>query len=93
MLQGLRDVWLPWLLFLGTISVGVVLLALVIAVPFAIEHIPATVPLVPMYADDGAVRRTSIAAGLGLIVTACVFFRPGRRMPTSKKPPPDMAGA
>jgi hypothetical protein len=34
-----------------------------------------------LFAHDAALRRTSLASAAGLVVTACVFFRPGRRPP------------
>jgi hypothetical protein len=96
MLQELRDYWLPLLLFAGTLLVAVVLLLLVALMPFVVENVP-TVPVLPLFADDATVRRSSIAGAIGLIVTAFVFFRPnaaalGRK--SAKKPPGDsMAGA
>jgi hypothetical protein len=95
MLQELRDYWLPLMLFAGTLLVAVVLSLLVALMPFVVEYV-AEVPVLPLFADDAIVRRSSIAGAIGLIVTAFVFFRPnasvlGRR---SKKPPGDtMAGA
>ena len=94
MWQELRDYWLPLMLFAAALFVAVVLLALAIAMPFAIEYLPS-VPLLQLFAEDATVQRSSIAGAIGLIVTAFVFFRPGAsRKPSTKKPPHDtVAGA
>ncbi len=98
MWQDLRDYWLPLLLFSAALLVGGGLLALVLGMPFLLEYLPFTHPLLDLYASDATVRRSSIAGAVGLIVTAFVFFRPKTpslsRKPSSKKMPPDtMAGA
>jgi hypothetical protein len=98
MLQELRDYWLPRMLFCGIMLVAIVLLALVTAMPFLLEELPFTHPLLQMFAEDVTVRRTALAGAIGLVVTACVFFRPNGTMParkaSAKKPPADtMAGA
>ncbi len=96
MLQELRDYWLPLMLFCGAMLVAILLLAVVTALPFLIEELPFTHPLLEMFAADATVRRASIAGAIGLIVTACVFFRPdpAARKRSPKKPPHDtMAGA
>ena len=95
-LQELRDYWLPLMLFTGTLLVAVGLLLLVTLMPFVVEYLPV-IPVLPLFADDATVRRSSIAGAIGLIVTAFVFFRPnasvlGRK--SVKKPAGDtMAGA
>ena len=97
MLQELRDYWLPMMLFCGVMLVAIVLLAVVTALPFLIEELPFSHPLLEMFAEDATVRRTSIAGAIGLVVTACVFFRPNAavlaRKASAKKPPDTMAGA
>jgi hypothetical protein len=41
-----------------------------------------------LFAGDPVVRRTTLASGIGLTVTACVFFRvPGARSATRKPSP------
>jgi hypothetical protein len=72
--------------------------------------IVAAVALAPLYDDggnravavlarDAALRRTCLASAAGLVVSACVFFRPGPRATTEAMPPPrrprsgGMAGA
>jgi hypothetical protein len=85
MLERLREIWLPRFLFLLTTTAA---LALLLAVPLAPcldrEEGPA---LVRLFAQDAVVRRTAVASGLGLLVTACVFFRPVP--PKEKQRPPD----
>ena len=93
MWQELRDYWLPMMLFAATLLLAIALVLAVIVAPF----LPAVHVLIELYAADATVRRTSLAAAVGLIVTAFVFFRPNasvlsRKSP--KKPPHDtMAGA
>ena len=98
MWQELRDYWLPLLLFVAALFVAVVLLTLVFAMPFAIEHLPLTHPLLEMFAEDATVRRSSIASAIGLIVTAFIFFRPNasvlaRKAPAKKSAQDTVAGA
>ena len=90
MRERLREVWLPRLLFVLTSAAG---LGLLLAVPLGPclggRDGPAVLRL---FAGDAVVRRTAVASGLGLLVTACVFFRPVP--PKEQKRPPDpMAGA
>jgi hypothetical protein len=58
--------------------------------------------LVAIFARDATVRRTVIASAIGLLVTACVFFRPAepsrpvkrkRKQPGPSPPPAGAAGA
>lgn len=96
MLRELRDYWLPMMLFCGSMLVAIALLAAVTIMPLVIDALPAGQPLLEMFARDATVRRTALAGAIGLIVTACVFFRPNpaARKPTPKRPPHDtMAGA
>ena len=100
----LRLPWLPRLLFRFTLAVSALLLALVFLAP--VLHNQFLPPgrwsrLLALFAQDAAVRHTSVAAGLGLLVTAWVFFRRPRPLPRpavrrgrrGKPPPPDIAGA
>jgi hypothetical protein len=97
MLQELRDYWLPLMLFVGAILLALALLVIVTALPFVIDDLPLEHSLLKTFAEDATVRRTSIAGAIGLIVTACVFFRPNRSVlarSAPKKPANDtMAGA
>jgi hypothetical protein len=96
MLQELRDYWLPLMLFCGAMLVAILLLVVVTVMPFLIEELPISHPLLGMFAEDATVRRTAIAGAIGLIVTACIFFRPdpAARKRAPKKPPHNtMAGA
>jgi hypothetical protein len=57
--------------------------------------------LVALFARDATLRRTTLASTVGLIVTACVFFRPPggfrsrtrKPKPTKPPPPPTVVGA
>jgi hypothetical protein len=53
-----------------------------------------------VFARDAAMRRTAVAAALGLVVTACIFFRTPadaralwRRSKPPRTPPQSIAGA
>lgn len=81
------------LLFVLTVGAALLLLAGVIAAPWFDDsaHDPRTP--VALFARDPALRRTSLASAVGLIVTACIFFR-RRRLPLPpKRPPTTIAGA
>jgi hypothetical protein len=85
MLERLRETWLPRLLFVLTSAAGLALLLAVTLAPYLFRaNGPA---LVRLFAQDAVVRRTAVASGLGLLVTACVFFRPVP--PKEKDRPPD----
>jgi hypothetical protein len=84
------------------LTLSVLLIVLVIVAPLADngEAQPAGwARLLALFARDAAIRRTTIASALGLIVTACVFFRPRlrpaprKRKRTPAPPPPSVAGA
>jgi hypothetical protein len=95
MLYEFRHYWLPLTLFVSSLVAAVLLIALVVAMPFAVEWLPA-LPVLTLFADDATVRRSSIAGAIGLIVTAFVFFRPNASalVRKSKEPAGDtMAGA
>jgi hypothetical protein len=104
MIRKPQVAWLPRLLFwLALTTAGALLLVPALA-PFADRFWPAAKDrprLIEVFAHDAAVRRTSLASALGLIVTACVFFRPSdrpaRTPPPSRRsktpPPAAMAGA
>lgn len=97
MWQRLRDYWLPWVLFAGSLFIAGGLLASVFLVPAFVDSLPAH-PLCRLYANDATVRRTSVASAVGLIATAFIFFRPHSSVLTrkqgTKKPTHDnMAGA
>jgi hypothetical protein len=50
-----------------------------------------------LFAHDATIRRTCIASAMGLLVTACVFFRPSadnsEQVPPPRKKRSDVAGA
>jgi hypothetical protein len=100
----LPSVWLPRLLFVITVGLGAGLLALVVLCPLlAAAEVPAAgwPRLAGLFAHDAVVRHTAIAGGLGLVATACIFFRPAGPLPLpARRPraprnsrPPGVAGA
>jgi hypothetical protein len=88
------------LLFGLTWAVAALLVLLVVAAPWLEPSEPTEDvwgQVLALFAHDAAVRRTSVAAALGLVVTAHVFFQPTRPPgpPHSphQPPPSNMAGA
>ncbi len=86
---------LPRLLFVLAFVLSILLIVLVIAAPL-LDNGEAR--LLALFARDPALRRTALACAVGLVVTACVFFRPPPRPPHRKRkrtaaPPPAVAGA
>jgi hypothetical protein len=65
------------------------------------ESIPkGAARLAALFARDRLVRRTAIAGAIGLLATACIFFRTARgkrpfigRGPPPRVPPSNIAGA
>ncbi|MBI3821249.1 MAG: hypothetical protein HY289_01050 [Planctomycetes bacterium] len=78
MWQDVRDYWLPWMLFTASLLAAAVFVLLVSAAP----QCPFAIPGIELFADDPVVRRSSIAAAIGLVVTAFVFFRPRTKKPS-----------
>jgi hypothetical protein len=92
----------PRLLFVLAFLLSISLIALVIVAPLGDngQAQPAGwAHVLDLFARDAALRRTAVASAVGLIVTACVFFRPRarpaprRRRRTTAPPPPSVAGA
>lgn len=97
MLQEVRDYWLPLMLLVVVLLLAAFLFLFVIAAPYALEFLPPY-QLLELYANDTTVRRVSLAASVGLVVTALLFFRPnsailGRKSSAKKAPHDTMAGA
>jgi hypothetical protein len=98
MLQCLREVWLPRVLFVLTTAAALGLLLAVVLSPLLDEG-PylgnERLDVLGLFAHDAVVRRTAVTSGLGLLVTACVFFRPAppEESKSDKRPPTPMAGA
>ena len=99
-----RKLWLQRFLFVLPVAVSVALFAMVIAAPVLDNGDQApkgAARLMALFARDAMVRRTGVAAGLGLLATACIFFRPAgpKRVPGSRgraprlPPPSNVAGA
>ena len=93
---------IPRLLFRLAFVLSFLLIVLVIVAPLADNG--DTQPagwhhILALFARDPALRCTAVASALGLVVTACVFFRPPRRPAPRKRrrttapPPPSVAGA
>jgi hypothetical protein len=83
--------WLHRLLFLVTVASALTLALLVVLCPWLDsggQPPEGWGRLTAAFARDGAVRRTAIAAAVGLVVTAWVFFRPGAlsRLKGRKRP-------
>jgi hypothetical protein len=93
---------LPRLLFHLAVGVSAVLIFLVVGSPALRGWVPQGgrwSRLLEVFAQDPTLRRTASAGAIGLVVTACVFFRqpalPRRVGPKQRQvpPPQDMAGA
>jgi hypothetical protein len=90
---------LPRLFFCLTVALALALGGLVLAAPsLDREEQPrrAWPRLVAVFARDAAVRRTAGAGAAGLLVTACIFFRPPslrRRGPRPPRPSSNTIGA
>ncbi len=94
---------LPRFLFAVTCLAAVALLALVIVAPFLIPADPDAQGwqrLLVLFGHDPTLRRTAIASSVGLVATACIFFREHdpeyrrlRRRRLREPPPPTIAGA
>jgi hypothetical protein len=95
------DARLARLLFGLTLLVAAALASLLLAAPLLDKGVPPAglgQRLLRLFATDVTVRRTAIASIIGLVVTACVFFRPGIIYPVSrprkpKSPRNSMIGA
>jgi hypothetical protein len=93
-----RRSWLTRLLFVLTLGTAVLLVLLVLLSPL-LDNGQAR--LLALFARDAAVRRTAVASALALVATACVCFRPARRLylpprrllRTRRRQPPTGTGA
>jgi hypothetical protein len=98
--------WLPPLFFWLSMSIAVGLVALVVLTPWVnVRGIrpPDLGRVLSLFAQDMTVRRTGLASAVGLVVTACVFFRslpPTRSTaprkstrPAAPPPPTNIVGA
>ena|SRR5947209_5911478 len=92
MLERLRETWLPRLLFVLTAAAALGLLLAVLLAPWLSEGARSAaggLDVVELFARDAVVRRTAVASGLGLLVTAFVFFRPTPPPEEPEKRPPE----
>src|SRR5262245_49072645 len=87
MWQRIREYWIPKLLFTATMILGLTLIILVAGMPFVVDMLPPPLGPMTMFANDTTVRRSALAAAIGLIVTAFVFFRPGGNISGKKRSP------
>jgi hypothetical protein len=69
------------LLFAAACAAALLLCTAVIVAPWLGGAGQGWRRVLALFAHDAALRRTSLAGAAGLIVTACVFFRPGPRPP------------
>jgi hypothetical protein len=84
---------LPRFLFRLACATAAMLFLLVLAAPW-LDTGDGAPGLLALFAYDATVRRTTLASAVGLLVTACVFFRPpGQVPPPRRRPPSDVAGA
>lgn len=89
----LLDVWIPRLLFYLSLVSAFVLAGMVLLAPWL--YTSESSLLLTLFATDETVRRISLIAAGGLVVTAFVFFRIRPATPAAKRaePPRTMAGA
>ncbi|MBY0527517.1 MAG: hypothetical protein K2R98_29240 [Gemmataceae bacterium] len=69
---------LPRMLYWLTLTLSVGLFVLVISAPLfddGMDGSQGVARAASLFAHDATLRRTSIACSIGLLVTACVFFR------------------
>jgi hypothetical protein len=104
MVAGSRKSWLQHFLFVISVSVSIALFTMVIAAPAVDngEQAPkGAARLTAAFARDAMVRRTAVAGGIGLLATACIFFRTAgagyfwswRGRSPRLPPPPTVPGA
>jgi len=68
-------------LFVAACAAALLLCGAVVAAPWLERGGASGGRLLALFAHDEAVRRTTLAGAAGLVVTACVFFRPGPQRP------------
>ncbi|SRR5579871_6335021 len=81
-------------LFWLNVLFAVGLLALLLASPFLVDS--GSPRIIRLFAQDSTVRKTALAAAMGLTVTAFVFFRSrfaDARSPSHRMPPSNVVGA
>lgn len=84
------DSWFSRLLFLLVIALSAGILGLVLIAPW----LESSSRIIVLFATDATVRQTSLACAIGMLVTACVFFRARQnRQPVRKSTPPGAIGA
>ena len=75
------------LLFLVTITLAIGLILLVLLAPYLLDPFKPVPLWLNLFAHDLVVRRTSLVCGIGLFVTAMVFFRKRKKIPSPEQKP------
>jgi len=99
-----RSFWLPWLLGRLTFGLSALLIVLVFLSPLldnGQSQPNGWLRVAALFARDMTLRRTAVASAIGLLATACIFFRPAepdlpvrRQAKQPRQPtPPGGAGA
>jgi hypothetical protein len=92
----MAEAWLRRWLFRGSLALAAGLVVLLVVAPWLGGDAAGNTlaRLVALFGHDTTLRRTCLAAAVGLAVTACVFFQPvGRPARPPRRPPSDVAGA
>jgi hypothetical protein len=92
----MAEAWLRRWLFRGSLGLAAGMVVLVAVAPWLGGDAAGgtTARLMALLGYDTTLRRTCLAAAVGLAVTACVFFQPvGRPARPPRRPPSDVAGA
>jgi hypothetical protein len=92
----MAESWLRRWLFRGSLALAAGMVILLAAAPWLGGDAAGSTParLIALFGHDTTLRRTCMAAAVGLVVTAFVFFQPvGRPARPPRRPPSDVAGA
>jgi hypothetical protein len=80
-----RATFVTRLLYWLVLGLAATLFLLVLLAPLVDN---GATPLGRLFAGDPVVRRTALASGIGLAVTACIFFRVPAEKAKPRKPSP-----
>jgi hypothetical protein len=92
----MAEAWLRRWLFRSSLALAAGMVVLLAAAPWLGGDAAGSTlaRLMALFGHDTTLRRTCLAAAVGLAVTACVFFQPvGRPARPPRRPPSDVAGA
>src|SRR5262245_56766191 len=87
MFRRLLTRWVPGVLWVSTLGITTFLLAVLVVAPLLARSDEANEGwsrILGLFARDVLVRRTALASAVGLVVTACVFFRPPGLRPAKR---------